>query len=203
MTKATELVSRTLLLLTLLCGLIVTAALAESGTNSVTFGGPFTLTASDGSTKTDESFRGRWMLVYFGYTHCPNICPMTLSAISRALDTLGPLGANVQPLYITIDPERDTPEQMGEYTRAFDPRILGLTGTPQAIALVAKEYRVFYEKVAGQTRDEYSMMHSSYIYVMDSNGRYVTLITQSEDPAAIVERMRELLTTAPPRGLNN
>jgi protein SCO1 len=203
MTKATGLVSRTLLLLTLLYGSIVTAALAESGTNSVTFGGPFTLTASDGSTKTDESFRGRWMLVYFGYTHCPNICPMTLSAISRALDTLGPRGANVQPVYITIDPERDTPEQMGEYTRAFDPRIVGLTGTPQAIALVAKEYRVFYEKVAGQTRDDYSMMHSSYIYVMDPNGRYVTLITQSEDPAAIVERMRELLTTVAPRGLNN
>jgi protein SCO1 len=203
MSKAAGLVSRTLLLLTLLCGSIVTAALAESGTNSVTFGGPFTLTASDGSTKTDESFRGRWMLVYFGYTHCPNICPMTLSAISRALDTLGPLGANVQPVYITIDPERDTPEQMGEYTRAFDSRIVGLTGTPQAIALVAKKYRVFYEKVAGQTRDDYSMMHSSYIYVMDPNGRYVTLITQSEDPAAIVERMRELLTTVAPRGLNN
>jgi protein SCO1/2 len=203
MTKGTGLVSKTLLLLTLLCGSIVAAASDERGTSVERFGGSFTLTASDGSTKTDESFRGRWMLVYFGYTHCPNICPMTLSAISRAIDTLGPLGANVQPIYITIDPERDTPEQMGEYTRAFDPRIVGLTGTPQAIALVAKEYRVFYQKVAGQNRDDYSMTHSSYIYVMDPNGRYVTLITQSEDPAAIAERMRQLLTTAGPRGLNN
>jgi protein SCO1/2 len=92
---------------------------------------------------------------------------------------------------------------MGEYTRAFDPRIVGLTGTPQAIALVAKEYRVFYQKVPGQNRDDYSMTHSSYIYVMDPNGRYVTLITQSEHPAAIAERMRQLLTTAVPRGLNN
>jgi protein SCO1 len=202
MTQGIGLVSKTLLLLTLTCGWIVTAASAERGTNSAKFGGPFTLTASDGSTKTDESFRGRWMLVYFGYTHCPNICPMTLSAISRALDTLGPLGAKVQPVYITIDPERDTPKQMGEYTQAFDPKIVGLTGTPQAIAQVAKEYRVFYQKVAGQTRDDYSMMHSSYIYVMDPNGQYVTLITQSEDPAAIAERVRELLTTVP-RGLNN
>src|SRR6516225_12460890 len=111
MTKGTGLVSKTLLLLTLLCGSIVAAASDERGTNVERFGGPFTLTASDGSTKTDESFRGRWMLVYFGYTHCPNICPMTLSAISRALDTLGPLAAKVQPVYITIDPERDTPEQ--------------------------------------------------------------------------------------------
>jgi protein SCO1 len=203
MTQGTELVSRTLLLLTLLCGFTVNAALAEGGTNVVSFGGPFTLTASDGSTKTDESFRGRWMLVYFGYTHCPNICPMTLSAISRALDTLGPLSAKVQPVYISIDPERDSPEQMGEYTKAFDPRILGLTGTPQAIASAAKEYRVFYKKIAGQTRDDYSMMHSSYIYVMDPDGRYVTLITQSEDPAAITGRMRELLTTGIPRRLNN
>jgi protein SCO1 len=203
MTQGTGVVSRTLLLLTVLCGLTVTAASAEPGTNSVAFGGPFTLTASDGSTKTDEAFRGRWMLVYFGYTHCPNICPMTLSAISRALDTLGPLGAKVQPVYITIDPERDTPEQMGEYTRALDPRIVGLTGTPRAIELVAKKYRVFYQKVAGQTRDDYSMMHSSYIYVMDPDGRYVTLITQSEDPAVIAGRMRELLTTIIPRGLNN
>jgi protein SCO1/2 len=196
--QGTGLVSKTLLLLTLLCGSIVNAASVERGTNSAGFGGPFTLTASDGSTKTDESFRGRWMLIYFGYTHCPNICPMTLSAISRALDTLGSRGANVQPVYITIDPERDTPEQMGEYTRAFDPRIVGLTGTPQAIALVAKEYRVFYQKLPGRTRDDYSMMHSSYIYVMDPNGQYVTLITQSEDAAAIAERMREVLPTAVP-----
>jgi protein SCO1/2 len=133
------------------------------------------------------------MLVYFGYTNCPNICPMTLSAISRALDILGPLSAKVQPLYITIDPERDTPQQMGDYTRAIDPRILGLTGTPQAIASVAKEYRVFYQKVAGQTPNDYSMMHSAYIYVMDPNGKYVTLITQSEDPGAIAERLREVL----------
>ena len=127
MIPGTGLISRTLLLLMVFCGLVVTAASAEPSEKSVELGGPFALTASDGSTKTDGSFRGQWMLVYFGYTHCPNICPMTLSAISQALDKLGPLGIKVQPVYITIDPERDTPEQMGEYTRAIDPRIVGLT----------------------------------------------------------------------------
>ena len=184
---------RRTLFLTLICGLIVTAVSAEPTANSASFGGPFTLTASDGSTKTDESFRGRWMLVYFGFTNCPNICPTTLSAISRALDIVGPLSEKVQPLYITIDPERDTPQQMGAYTRAIDPRILGLTGTPQAIASVAREYRVFYKKVPGQTPNDYSMMHSAYIYVMDPTGKYVTLITQSQDPDAIAERLREVL----------
>jgi len=119
---------------------------------------------------------------------------MTLSAISQALDKLGPLGVKVQPVYITIDPERDTPEQMGEYTRAIDPRIVGLTGTPQAIASVAKEYRVFYRKVVAKARDDYSMMHSSYIYVVGPDGRYVTLITTSDDPTAIARRMHEFLT---------
>jgi len=184
---------RRTLFLTLICGLIVTAVSAEPTANSASFGGPFTLTASDGSTKTDESFRGRWMLVYFGFTNCPNICPTTLSAISRALDIVGPLSEKVQPLYITIDPERDTPQQMGDYTRAIDARILGLTGTPQAIASVAREYRVFYKKVPGQTPNDYSMMHSAYIYVMDPTGKYVTLITQSQDPDAIAERLREVL----------
>ena len=199
MIKRTGLIGRTLLAVMLLFGLTGVATSAEqSSKNREGFGGPFSLTAGDGSIKTDGSFRGRWLLVYFGYTHCPNICPMTLSAISQALETLGPLAEKVQPLYITIDPERDTPDQMREYTRAFDPRIIGLTGSPQAIASVAKEYRVFYRKIAGKAPGDYSMQHSAYVYVMGPDGRYVTLITKSEDPEAIAGRMRELLTLAGP-----
>jgi protein SCO1 len=191
-----RLASRALfLLLPLLFGLAVAAVAEPRGKNGERFGGPFTLIASDGSTKTDVSFRGRWMLVYFGYTHCPNICPVTLSAISQALEKLGPLAPKVQPVYISIDPERDNPEQMGEYTRAFDTRILGLTGTPEAIASVAKEYRVFYRKLPGKTPDDYSMQHSAYIYVMGPDGRYLTLITQADDPDVIARRVRSVVGT--------
>ena len=189
-----KLMQRTLLLVPLCTLMVITSLAAQPRDDAERFGGPFTLTAGDGSTKTDESFRGKWMLVYFGYTHCPNICPMTLSAISEALDILGPLADQVQSLYVSIDPERDTPAQMEEYTRNFDSRILGLTGTPEAIASVAKEYRVFYRKVPSQTPGEYWMEHSAFIYVMGPDGRYVTLISHSEPAAAIAERMRKLMT---------
>ena len=94
----------------------------------VTIGGSFTLTAPDGTTVTDETYRGKWLLVFFGYTSCPDTCPTTLSSIAAAIEELGPDAAKLQPLFITVDPERDTPEVMGSFTAAFDPRIVGLTG---------------------------------------------------------------------------
>lgn len=163
-------------------------------------GGPFALTAGDGKTVSDRTFRGRWMLVYFGYTHCPNICPATLLALSQALDQLGPLAAKTQPLFVTIDPERDTPPVIAEFTRAFDPRIVGLTGKPADIATVAKEYRVFYKKVPGEAPDEYWMEHSSYIYVIDPEGRYVTLLPSEEaqNPDDLASSLRQVLSPSPP-----
>ena len=162
-------------------------------------GGPFALTASDGSVVTDRSFRGRWMLVYFGYTHCPNICPTTLLAISQALETLGPLAAKVQPLFVTIDPERYGPEAVGDFVKAFDPRIIGLSGHRAEIAAVAKEYRVLYKKVPGESGDEYWMEHSSYIYVNDPDGRYVTLFAGAgaQAPDEMASRLRELIAPPP------
>jgi protein SCO1/2 len=192
-------IPRTVLVLALLCALAAPAASAAEPRpdDRANFGGPFSLIASDGSTKTDKSFHGRWVLVYFGYTHCPNICPTTLNAISAALDALGPLADKVQPLYISIDPERDTPTQMGEFTRAYDPRILGLTGTPAAIASVTKEYRVFHRKMPAETPGDYWMEHSSYIYIMDPQGRYVTLIVDPQEPRSITAHLRELIAPSP------
>ena len=110
----------------------------------MTVGGPFTLTAPDGATVTDQTYRGKWLLVYFGYTSCPDSCPTALFEIATALKKLGPDAARLQPIFITIDPQRDTPEVMGEYTQSFDPRIVGLTGTAQEIDAVSKAYGAYF-----------------------------------------------------------
>jgi len=173
-----------------------TADLSPGASASAAIGGPFALTAADRSVVSDQSYRGRWLLVYFGYTRCPSICPTTLAAVAQVLKKLGPLAAKLQPVFISIDPERDTPEAVGAFTRAFDPRILGLTGTPSEIAAVAKEYRVFYKKLPGPDPDTYLMEHSSYLYLLDPAGHYVTLFTedQLEAPDEITARLRQLLS---------
>src|ERR1700751_5688874 len=118
--------------------------LARATTSAVTVGGPFTLSTSDGTTVTDQTYRGKWLLVYFGYTFCPNSCPTMLLDIATALKELGPDAAKVQALFITIDPQRDTPQVMQQYTGSFDPRILGLIGTQQQTAAAAQEYGAYY-----------------------------------------------------------
>jgi protein SCO1 len=138
----------------------------------VTVGGPFTLVAPDGSTVTDETYRGKWLLVFFGYTFCPDTCPMTLSHIAMALEQLGPEAGRVQPIFITVDPERDTPAVMGPYTEAFDARIVGLSGSPEQIAAVSREYGAYSEH-HDTGDDHYLVDHSTYIYVMDPRGKFV------------------------------
>ncbi|RZN30198.1 SCO family protein [Bradyrhizobium sp. Leo121] len=163
-----------------LCGAVLAAVLVTSqpascaATSSVTIGGPFSLTAPDGTTVTDQTYRGKWLLVYFGYTFCPNTCPTTLLEIATALETLGPDAAKVQPLFITVDPKRDTTDVLGKYTQSFDPRIVGLTGTPAQIAAVAHDYGAYYvAHKNGDGADDYLIDHSTYIYVMDPQGQFV------------------------------
>src|ERR1700730_2263456 len=134
----------------------------------VTIGGPFTLTAPDGTTVTDATYRGKWLLVYFGYTFCPDTCPTTLMEIARALEALGPDAAKLQSLFITLDPQRDTPEVMGSYAGSFDRRINALTGDPRRVAAVAKEYGAYASpRRTGPGAEDYVIDHSSYIYLMD------------------------------------
>src|SRR6267142_4022552 len=136
-----------------------------AATSPVTIGGPFTLIAPDGTTVTDQTFRGKWLLVYFGYTFCPNTCPMTLNEIATALEKLGADAATLKPLFITVDPQRDTREVLEQYTRSFDPRIVGLTGSPQQIDAVAKEYGAYWAAhKTGPGAEDYVMDHSSYLY---------------------------------------
>lgn len=144
-------------------------------------GGPFTLVNGDGNRVTDQQFRGKFMLVYFGYTFCPDVCPTTLSAVGDAMDKLGTKASEVQPLFITVDPRRDTPAVVKQYATAFSPRLIGLTGTADEIAKVAKEYRVYYaEHRTGPGPNDYSMDHSSVLYLMGPNGQFVAPVRADE-----------------------
>jgi protein SCO1/2 len=187
------------LLATLGLGIFVTftSDLRPGASDESGFGGPFVLTASDGQAVTDRTFRGRYMLIYFGYTHCPDVCPTTLLAVSQMLEKLGPLADKVKPIFVSIDPGRDTPQVVGEFLQSFDRRIVGLTGSPAEIAAVAKQYRVFYKKEPIENSDDYSMEHGSYIYVMGPDGRYVTLFShdQTQAPEQMATRLQELLAT--------
>ena len=155
-------------------------------------GGPFHLIDQDGKTVTDADLKGKWSLVYFGYTHCPDACPTALNDISIALDELGPKRAAVRPVFITVDPERDTSEVLKSYVTSFDAPILALTGTPEEIAQAAKGYRVYYAKHP-EVGGDYSMDHSSVIYVMDPQGRFTASFTHENSPEEIAERLKKLL----------
>jgi len=158
---------------------------------AIPIGGPFKLVDGSGKTVTDQDFRGKWMLVYFGYTHCPEACPTALQDMANALDAIGAKKQDVAILFITIDPERDTPAVMKDYVSAFEAPITVLSGSPEAIAQAAREYRVYYAK--HKTEDGYDMDHTSIIYVMDPRGRFVTNFTSESSPDAIAAKLRDLV----------
>ena len=138
-------------------------------------GGPFTLTDQNGTLVSDSDFRGKYMLVSFGYTYCPDICPAELNVMSEALKKLGSDAQNIVPIFITIDPQRDTVEQMANYVSSFHPRMVGLTGTEEQIKEAAGAYRVFYSRADGDgAGDSYLMDHSTFMYLMNPKGEYVT-----------------------------
>ena len=155
-------------------------------------GGPFTLAATDGAIVTDQTYRGKWMLVYFGYTFCPDICPTSLSAMAGALDELGSLAAKVQPLFITIDPRRDTPQILAEYVKSFDPRIVALSGTPLQTAAAARAFGVLYERQDVEDGD-YVYNHTSYIYLMDKEGKFIEAFAGGADQAKIARRLAQAI----------
>jgi protein SCO1/2 len=158
----------------------------------VSIGGEFSLVDQNGVTRHPADFRGKLMLVYFGYTFCPDACPTALQDMSHAIDLLGPKGEAVQPIFVTIDPARDTVEQMKLYASNFHPRLMALTGTPEQIAEAAKAYRVYYEKgkSTGGSND-YLMDHTIFIYLMGRDGRYLSHFppgTTAEQMAAAIEK---------------
>jgi cytochrome oxidase Cu insertion factor (SCO1/SenC/PrrC family) len=157
-------------------------------------GGPFALTDHTGKRVTDQDFRGRYTLVLFGFTFCPDICPSALQVMSAALDRLGPKADRFVPILITVDPERDTPMQLASYVQSFHPRLVGLTGTPAEIEAVVKAYRVYVRKVADpKSTAGYSIDHTSLIYVMGPDGAYVTHFAHTTNADVMAERLAKLL----------
>lgn len=177
-----------------LLGLIMqTATSGAAGVSmpgNVSVGGKFALTDTDGKTVTDQTYRGKWMLVYFGYSFCPDVCPTELQVIANALDLLGPDAAKVVPVFITIDPERDTVTALAEYVKLFDTRLVGLTGTEAQIAAVARAYRVYYAKATPKESSTYLMDHSSFIYLMAPDGSFRALYRQGTTPLELANALR-------------
>lgn len=157
-------------------------------------GGPFALIGKDGKTVTDQDFRGRHMLVFFGFTHCPDICPAELQVMAAALDGLGPDAEKVVPIFITLDPERDTPEVVTAYVENFGPNFVGLSGSPEAIAKAAKAYRVSYQKFQDEEMgDNYTIDHSVLAYLMGPDGEYITHIPYGTPAPKMTETLRRNL----------
>ena len=159
-------------------------------------GGPFTLVDQHGKTVTDRDFRGRYKLVFFGFTHCPDICPAELQVISASLDDLGSKAEEVVPIFVTLDPERDTPEVMADYVKNFGSRFVGLTGSPEEIAEAAKAYRVAFSKFdnkGADSNDNYSIDHSAFVYLMGPDGEYITHFNYGTPAAKMTESLRRYL----------
>ncbi|MGE3147753.1 MAG: SCO family protein [Pseudorhodoplanes sp.] len=177
--------------------LFATVSLIVSGPRAVplptsisSVGGPFRLTDHDGQTITDADLKGKPFLVFFGFTHCPDICPTTLFDVSEVLRALGPDAKKVNALFVTVDPERDTPAVMKDYLSSFDPQLRGVTGSPDAIAAMERDYRVYAKKVPLEG-EGYTMDHTALVYLMDKEGRFVApfnLKRKPEDSAADLRR---------------
>jgi protein SCO1/2 len=158
---------------------------------TATIGGPFRLTDQNGRTVTEQDFKGAPFLVFFGFTHCPDVCPTTLFEVSEILRTLGPDAARVRVAFITVDPERDTPTALKDYLSSFDPHMEGLTGDPAAIAAVTKAYRVYYKKVP--LDEGYTMDHTAIVYLMDKDGNFVSPFNLKRTTEAAAADLRRYL----------
>lgn len=156
-------------------------------------GGPFQLIDQNGKPFSDADLKGKWHLIFFGYTHCPDACPTALNEMSLALDRLGMKRDEVGVVFITVDPERDTPEALKSYVQSFDAPIVALTGSPEAVAQAAKAYRVFYARHPRSDGD-YDMDHSAVIYVMNPEGRFTATFTPDSSADAIVQRLQKLIS---------
>lgn len=168
--------------------------------NREPIGGAFALKDQTGQTRTDADFRGQLMLVYFGFTYCPDICPTDLQEIGLAMKALGERAADVQPLFVTLDPQRDTVEHLAQYVPLFHPRLLGLTGSIADVTKTADAYRVYFKRVStGPNAGDYTVDHSAFIYLMDRDGKYLEFFPPGTDAEKLVGMIKPYLIRKPER----
>ena len=160
-------------------------------------GGPFALIDHNGQPRTDADFRGKLMLIYFGFTYCSDVCPIDLQSIAGALDQLGPAAEAVQPLFITVDPEKDTPQQLSGHVGLFHPRMIGLTGTPRQIRQVANSYKVYYAKAEPTKRGDRNIDHTGYTFLIDRDGGYLGFFPPGTPADRLVHAIQPLIGGAP------
>lgn len=166
----------------------------KEGQGAPTIGGRFELIDHNGNKKTDRDFRGKFLMIYFGYRYCPDICPTALTTVTETLELLGPKANHIQPLFITVDPERDSIENLAEYVQHFHPSLIGLTGSEEQVNHAKKAYKVFAQKVdEGKGEKDYLIDHSSIIYIMDRQGNFVAHFNHVTPPEHIVQALRKVL----------
>jgi protein SCO1/2 len=179
----------------LLIGLVVLFLVMGGGRNvaaPAAIGGPFQLTDQGGETVTEKSLEGKPTLIFFGFTHCPDVCPTSLFEISEVLRAMGPQAERVNAYFISVDPERDTPAAMKDYLSSFDPHLKGLTGDPEVMAKVISEYRVYAKKVPLKDGD-YTMDHTALVYLMDRDGRFVSPFNLKRTPDEAAAELKRYL----------
>jgi protein SCO1 len=178
-------------ILTFLFTLWMAAGFAPAAAEGPDIGGPFSMTDMQGNAVTEASYSGKYLLVFFGFTHCPAVCPTSLLSIAHALDALGSEANKVQAIFVTVDPARDTPDVLASYVANFHPDIVGLTGSNAEVAAIAEAYRVYYARVdVPDSEAGYLMDHSAAIYLMGPNGQYLDLLRHNADPADIADAVR-------------
>jgi protein SCO1/2 len=179
------------------CAITMVVAAPRTGRADGAVGGPFTLVDDNGAPVTEKTLAGKPYVMYFGYTYCPEVCPTTLVDLSRWIKELGTKADKLNYVFVTLDPERDTPKVLHAYLSSFDSHIRGLTGTPEQIAEIAKEYRIYYKKIP--TSDgSYSVDHSSIIYLIYADGQFDNVIAYQEKDAAALAKLRNLVASIPP-----
>ena len=170
-----------------------TEPIAVQTSGEALVGGPFEMINQSGETVTEADFRGRHTLIFFGFTYCPDVCPLTLEIIGAAMDELGPLSEQVQPVFVTVDPERDTPAVLADYLSYFGDNIVGLTGTPAQVADMLSTYRVYAAKTGDVESEDYLMDHSTIVYLMGPDGRFMTHFSQITSPQDLAAQIQAKL----------